>query len=96
MSPRPRNQTSQSVDRRSSQIERVNGVEGARDLAALERLLRSIDHQGYGAYNRIAGEWRGDGFSLFVDRVQRDQFAAPSKLCIRIPQTIHRIPNELW
>ncbi|MDP9362756.1 MAG: ABC-ATPase domain-containing protein [Chloroflexota bacterium] len=67
-----------------------------RDLADLERLLLGIDRQGYGAYNRIAGAWHGKGFDLLVDHVQRDPFATPSKLRLRIPYATHRVPPELW
>lgn len=70
-------------------------METTRDLADLERLLLGIDRQGYGAYNRIEGAWRGDGFALLVDRVQRDPFAAPSRLRLRIPQGSHGIPAAL-
>jgi predicted ABC-class ATPase len=84
------------MDRRSRREDRTDRENGTRDLVGLERLLRSIDHQSYGAYNRITGEWAGEGFALFVDRVQRDPFAAPSKLRIRLPQSTHHTPNDLW
>ena len=71
-------------------------MDNRRDLGELEGLLRGIDRQGYGAYQRIEGSWRGNGFTLHVDRVQKDPFAAPSKLRLRLPRSVHRIPAELW
>src|SRR4051812_33528457 len=67
-----------------------------RDLNHLEALLRSIDRKGYGAYERIEGAWEGEGFTLIIDRVQRDPFATPSKVRVRIPEHIHLIPRALW
>jgi predicted ABC-class ATPase len=67
-----------------------------RDLDDLEALLRSIDRQGYGAYKRIKGTWAGPGFTLIVDHVQADPFAAPSRVRIQIPRQTHHIPTDLW
>lgn len=67
-----------------------------RDLAQLERLLQEIDRKGYGAYSRIEGPWDGMGFTLLIDRVQRDPFATPSKVRIVIPEKVHLIPRMLW
>lgn len=67
-----------------------------RDLKGLERVLREIDRSGYGAYERIEGAWEGDGFTLFVDRVQRDPFATPTRVRLRIPHQVGRIPRDLW
>ncbi|MEA2514142.1 MAG: hypothetical protein QOJ59_3629 [Thermomicrobiales bacterium] len=66
-----------------------------RDMGELEGLLLSIDRKGYGAYGRIEGAWEGEGFTLFVDRVQRDPFATPSKVRLRIPQRVAHIPADL-
>jgi predicted ABC-class ATPase len=66
-----------------------------RDLRDLEGVLRRIDRSGYGAYERIEGAWEGDGFDLFVDRVQRDPFATPTQVRLRIPQSVARIPADL-
>jgi predicted ABC-class ATPase len=71
-------------------------MSNGRDLTDLERLLLSIDRRGYGAYDRIAGAWQGDGLTLHVDHVQRDPFATPSRLRLRLPAAVHRIPPDLW
>ncbi|RME21856.1 MAG: isopentenyl-diphosphate delta-isomerase, partial [Deltaproteobacteria bacterium] len=65
-------------------------------IGNLESLLHDIDGRGYGAYRRIAGRWAGEGFSLFIDHVQGDPFAQPSRLRIRIDTRRHGIPQELW
>lgn len=66
------------------------------DLSDLASLLHGIDRSGYGAYKRIKGSWAGPGFTLIVDHVQADPFAAPSRMRVRIPRQTHRIPGELW
>jgi predicted ABC-class ATPase len=66
-----------------------------RDLKELERVLQAIDRKGYGAYARIEGAWAGDGFTLVVDRVQRDPFATPTRVRLRIPHKVAQIPWDL-
>ncbi|MER3438948.1 MAG: isopentenyl-diphosphate delta-isomerase [Chloroflexota bacterium] len=58
--------------------------------------MHALDRRGYPAYRDIAGAWHGPDFTLFIDHVQADPFATPSKLRLRIPQQVHRIPPELW
>ncbi len=58
------------------------------DLAGV---LSRIDGQGYRAYREISGAWRivapgGVPLELFVDHVQGDPFAAPSRLRVRVPR----------
>jgi predicted ABC-class ATPase len=67
-----------------------------RALNDLVSVLLSIDGKGYGAYKQIVGAWEGDGITLFVDHVQQDPFAAPSRIRLRIPQDVHGIPMDLW
>lgn len=50
----------------------------------LQKELRRIDGRGYKAYKDIAGGYDFGGFLLFIDHVQGDPFAAPSKLRIKI------------
>jgi predicted ABC-class ATPase len=49
----------------------------------LKTTLDRIDRRGYGAYRDLAGSFEFDGFTLFVDRVQRDPFAPPSLIRAR-------------
>ncbi len=72
-------------------------------LKSLEELsvtLRRIDGRSYAAYRDIAGSYRfggaADEASLFIDHVQRDPFAAPSKLRLRISMERAGLPRELF
>lgn len=62
----------------------------------LRSCLRGIDRSGYGAYKRTKGRWGFSNFELFIDHVQGDPFAAPSRLRIRVPQTVADFPKSLW
>ena len=61
----------------------------------LERLLKSLDRQKYGAYKRIKGIYQFDQFRLAIDHVQVDPFAPPSKMRVIIGKHETEIPNEL-
>ena len=60
------------------------------DLAAA---LDRIDRRGYKTYREIEGAWCYSEFELFVDRVQADPFAAPSKLRVRVEQDLVSLPT---
>ncbi len=62
------------------------------DLHTLANHLRRIDGRGYKAYKDIAGGYHTAGLSLFVDHVQGDPFAAPSRVRVRIPMSAAGIP----
>ena len=64
-----------------------------RGSGALAEILDRIDGRGYKAYRDIEGEWRYAEWTLFVDRVQADPFAAPSKLRVRIAQDYVGLPD---
>ena len=49
----------------------------------LRSTLDRIDRKGYGAYKDLQGAHDLPGFTLFVDRVQRDPFAPPSLVRVR-------------
>ncbi|MEJ7842263.1 MAG: ABC-ATPase domain-containing protein [Rubrobacter sp.] len=49
----------------------------------LRSTLDRIDRKGYGAYKDLSGSFEFDGFTLFIDRVQRDPFAPPSLIRAR-------------
>jgi len=66
-----------------------------RSLADLCQTLRRIHHKSYGAYRDIAGSYAFEGGSLHIDRVQRDPFADPSKLRLRVPMQQAQHPPEL-
>jgi len=52
-------------------------------MQRLQNTLDRIDRKGYGAYKDLQGSYDLDGFTLFVDRVQRDPFAPPSLIRAR-------------
>ena len=63
----------------------------------MERLrehLRRIDGRGYKAYKDIKGTYRFPEFTLTVDHVQADPFAAPSRLRVRIPAATAALPDS--
>ena len=54
------------------------------DLDRLRQTLSRIDGRGYKAYKDIQGTYRdGDG-TLYIDHVQGDPFAEPSKIRVRV------------
>ena len=52
-------------------------------MQRLRSALDRIDRKGYGAYKDLSGSFEFDGFTLFIDRVQRDPFAPPSLIRAR-------------
>lgn len=50
----------------------------------LARILSRIDGAGYKAYKEIAGGWSLPPFTLFIDHVQGDPYAAPSRIRLRL------------
>jgi len=50
-------------------------------------ILERIDGRGYKAYKELKGNYELGGYTLFIDHVQGDPFASPSKSRIRIPQS---------
>ncbi len=65
------------------------------NLQQLRQLLARIDGRGYKAYKDLQGHYDGPGFTLCVDHVQGDPFAAPSKLRVRMPQSQAALPASL-
>jgi len=59
----------------------------------LKKILLSIDGRGYKAYKQIEGSYQFGLFELFIDHVQGDPFAAPSRLRVRVKQEIAQIPH---
>lgn len=51
----------------------------------LQQLLARIDGRSYPAYKDTRGAYQFPQYVLFIDHVQGDPFAAPSKLSIRVP-----------
>jgi predicted ABC-class ATPase len=69
-----------------------------RGEAELRRLLRRLDGRGYKAYQELRGRWRlgaAADVEFFVDRVQADPFAAPSRVRLRLAGEAERFPAAL-
>lgn len=61
----------------------------------LRRILQRIDGRGYKAYKDIAGAFAFPGWTLYVDHVQGDPFATPSKMRLRVAQSAAALPAAL-
>ncbi|KAJ1927143.1 hypothetical protein IWQ60_003194 [Tieghemiomyces parasiticus] len=77
-----------------------NGTTGpatvnARGLASLVPLLRGLQNQQYGAYKRLSGAFTSPTYELHFDHIQNDLFAAPSRLRVRVPQSVAGFPAEM-
>ncbi|HEY9865209.1 MAG TPA: ABC-ATPase domain-containing protein [Candidatus Obscuribacterales bacterium] len=62
----------------------------------LRQLLFDLDNRGYKAYKDIVGTYEFSNFTLIIDYVQGDPFAAPSKFRVQIPSKIAGFPPELY
>ena len=93
-----------SVARTRSQLGSVLATgyhlqEAGPDLSSTRELvsiLERIDGRGYRAYADVRGRHDLGDCALFVDHVQGDPFAAPSKLRVRIPMQRAALPSELF
>ncbi len=61
----------------------------------LGRILRQIKGRGYGAYLLLRGVFQFPGFMLTFDGIQRDPYAAPSRLSLRLDSSSSGLPSEL-
>ena len=61
----------------------------------LWRMLLAMDGAGYPAYKRLKGEYALGQFSLFVDHVQSDPFAPPSKMRLAVDRRTAGFPDDL-
>ena len=62
----------------------------------LRDALRIIDGRGYPAYRDVAGEYGFDDFVFYIDRVQGDPFASPSRVRVRVYQDTARFPKDTY
>jgi predicted ABC-class ATPase len=65
-----------------------------RGSSELTETLERIDGRGYKAYRDIEGSWQFSEYLLFVDHVQSDPFAAPSKLRVRVDFDSAALPQD--
>ncbi len=64
------------------------------DFSELTRKLSQIDRQSYKRYKELKGAYRYPNFILFIDHVQGDPFAAPTRVCAAVPVN-GKIPDSL-
>ena len=67
-----------------------------RTLDDLKKILARIDGRGYKAYKDLQGAYTYPRFTLFIDHVQGDPFASPSKMRVRVPATVANLPPGLF
>jgi predicted ABC-class ATPase len=58
--------------------------------------LRTIDGRGYKGYKQIKGVYNFKTHILFIDQVQSDPFAPPSRVRLRVDLDKAKIPKELF
>ena len=66
------------------------------DRLKLHSLLLKLDGSNYKAYKQIRGSYQFEEFTLIIDHVQGDPFAAPSQLRLAVPQTVANFPSQLY
>ncbi len=71
-------------------------MEAMRTHDDLRRKLARLDGRGYKAYKEIKGSYTFSEFTLQIDHVQGDPFAEPSRLRVQVPQSIAKIPPEMY
>ncbi len=64
--------------------------------SALRDILKRIDHRGYPAYKDTAGQYDFGGYTLSIDHVQGDPFAAPSKVSVHMSGRQAGFPPALY
>ncbi|GAB4255307.1 MAG: ABC-ATPase domain-containing protein [Deferrisomatales bacterium] len=62
----------------------------------LQRTLSRLDGGPYPAYKDIRGSYEFPDFTLVVDHVQGDPFAAPSRIRVRVALERAGFPSEYW
>ena len=65
-------------------------------MEKLQNVLRRIDGRGYRAYKDLQGEYHAEDFDLFIDHVQGDPYAAPSRIALVIGRERAGLPESLW
>ncbi|WP_066192027.1 ABC-ATPase domain-containing protein [Gracilibacillus timonensis] len=64
-------------------------------MRKLQQLLRNMDGKSYKAYKQLQGSYSFERYELFMDYIQGDPFAAPSKIRIRIGEAQRPI-KKTW
>ena len=62
----------------------------------LRAQLRDIDHRSYPAYRSLAGSWTFPRYTLNIEHVQGDPFAAPSQLSVTVDRRTAGFPESCY
>ncbi|NEO85014.1 MAG: ABC-ATPase domain-containing protein [Spirulina sp. SIO3F2] len=62
----------------------------------LRQTLHRLDGGSYKAYKDIKGAYQFPNFTLYIDYVQGDPFAAPSRVRVRVSQSVAQFPPTLF
>ncbi|MBQ8639357.1 MAG: ABC-ATPase domain-containing protein [Lachnospiraceae bacterium] len=65
-------------------------------MQQLQTQLRAINHKPYGMYKELAGGYDFKTYLLWIDHVQGDPFASPSRVRVEIPAAGHGFAPSLW
>jgi len=66
-------------------------------IESLKRSLSKIDGRSYNAYKDLRGAYDlGDGLQLYLDHIQGDPFATPTKIRLRMGQGAAKIPQAMY
>ncbi|UCC90116.1 MAG: ABC-ATPase domain-containing protein [Dehalococcoidia bacterium] len=62
----------------------------------LRKALGRIDGRGYKAYKNIQGIYDFKEYTLFIDHVQGDPFASPSRMRVHVRQEVAEFPKDTY
>ncbi|KXG74468.1 hypothetical protein AN618_22980 [Fervidicola ferrireducens] len=62
----------------------------------LKKIIARINGKGYKAYKELQGDYDFGGFVLYIDHVQGDPYAAPSRVRMRVDMKRAGFPQELY
>ena len=65
-------------------------------MEKLKKIISSIDRMGYKASKQLEGKYDFGDFILFIDHVQGDPFASPSRCRVRVMQSIAGFDGKLF
>ena len=79
-------------DRRSER----SGPIACRSAEELDSVFRRIDGRPYPAYRDLEGSFAFEDFQLFIDKVQSDAYAPPSRVRARVPMSRAGFPRDSY
>ncbi|KFG57558.1 putative ATPase [Toxoplasma gondii RUB] len=65
-------------------------------VSSLRSELQRLEGRPYPAYKDLIGEWQMEEFQIFIDKVQSDPFAPPSRFRLRLPQHHAQFPKHMF